>query len=187
MARKKEWRKKVKKQEAILERRSLAFLLILISSLLLFSLFGPKNRSELAKQHLSLGENFESHLVLAEEFLQANDLAGAERELLAASRLVETATFSSPNEQTNILGVAASRLEELWRQKRARDPEDIRVEIKHWEGILAERPNYRDALLRLALYHYQLGNLPEAKDYLGQALGLDPSFEPARELERFLR
>lgn len=177
MVRKKGRRKKVKRQDALLERRSLVFLLFLIFFLLIFSLFGPKNQVELAKQRLSQGEDFESRLVLAEEFLRANDLAGAERELLAASRL---------ESQKKVLG-ASSRLAALWQQKRARDPEEIRAEIRRWEKVLAGQPGYRDALLRLALYHYLLGNRDEAKEYLDRALKIDPNFNPAKNLEKFLQ
>ena len=151
-------------------------LIILIISL---SFFLPKNHFQRAKERLARDPNdFEAHLILAEEYLKNNQLEEAEKELLFAQQLQKSGG--------GILGVAVSSLDQLWWKKQGSNPKDIKELISYWEEVVAEKPDYRDGYLRLALLHFKLYENKEAREYLEKALGFDPNFEPAKEMERIL-
>ncbi|MGB9706686.1 MAG: tetratricopeptide repeat protein [Microgenomates group bacterium] len=147
---------------------------ILIALSVLGSFFLPKNQFQLAKERLIKNPNdFEAHLVLAEEFLKNNQFEEAEKELKLAQA----------NPQSVIRN---QKIDELWRQKHYSDPKDIRQLITAWEKIVEEKPNYRDGYLQLAYLHYKIFESKKAKEYLEKALNLDPNYEPARELEKII-
>jgi tetratricopeptide (TPR) repeat protein len=155
----------------------------------LVSSFLPKDEFQLLKQRLIRNPNdFETHLELAERFLENNQLEEAERAL----QIVDSFQASVVSEQ--VLGKTSSletenwllKTKRLWQQKHYSDPKDIRRLISAWEKIVEEKPNYRDGYLQLAYLHYKLYENDKAKEYLNKALDLDPNYEPARELERIL-
>jgi len=154
-----------------------AGLIVLLISL---SLFLSKNQFQRAKERLARNPNdFEAHLILAEEYLKNNQLEEAEKELITASNIQQA------ENNNQILGLS-SNLEELWSRWREEKPEELEKLIAEWEGIISERPNYRDGYLKLALFHYKLHENEKANGYLQKALELDPNFEPAREFEKIL-
>ena len=55
-------------------------------------------------------------------------------------------------------------------------PRLLRQDISSWEKVLTEENEPRDALLKLALLHYQLYENDEAKYYWERAYYLDPTF-----------
>jgi len=151
-------------------------LIILLVSL---SLFLPKTQFQRAKERLVRNpDDFEAHLILAEEYLKKNQLEKAEKELSLAQKNLQ---FEQVLEETT------STFGQLWQRMRISNPEDVRKLIEAWEKIVAERPDYRDGYLQLALLHYKLYENKKADEYLQKALELDPNFEPARELERILK
>jgi len=159
----------------------------LIAFLIFYSLFLPKSRFQLAKERLVKNpQDFEAHLVLAEEYLGNNQVEQAEKELLLAQRTSQTkATLNQEN--SLVLGEESNlKWEALWQRKVQANPEDIKKLIIYWERIVAEKENYRDAYLQLALLHYQLFENKKAQEYLDQVLELDPNFEPARKIKEFL-
>ncbi|HUS52312.1 MAG TPA: hypothetical protein VMX77_02495 [Candidatus Bathyarchaeia archaeon] len=159
----------------------------LIAFLIFYSLFLPKSRFQLAKERLVKNpQDFEAHLVLAEEYLGNNQVEQAEKELLLAQRTSQTkATLNQEN--SLVLGEESNlKWEALWQRKVQANPEDIKKLIIYWERITAEKENYRDAYLQLALLHYQLFENKKAQEYLDQVLELDPNFEPARKIKEFL-
>ena len=90
-------------------------------------------------------------------------------------------------EDNQILGKRTSAsLDELWQRKKEANPEEIKELIQSWEKILAEKPNYRDGYLQLALLYYKLYEDEKAAEYLQEALIIDPNFEAAKQLERTL-
>jgi tetratricopeptide (TPR) repeat protein len=160
-------------------------LVILIT---LTSLFLSKNEFQLIKEKLAKFPNdFEAHLVLAEKFLENNQLEEAERSLLLAQKLqFPISNFQFPN--NSVLGEKSdTKLNELWQQKHYSDPKDIRRLISGWEKIVEEKPNYRDGYLQLAILHYKLYENEKAKEYLDKALEIDPNYQPAQELEKLLK
>lgn len=159
-------------------------LIILLISL---SLFLPKDQLQQAKERLARNsDDFEAHLILAEAYLKDNQLEAAERELLIAQQIQQSGYQTTPQPKTGILGITTSTFSQLWQRKMASNPEDIRRLIEYWEKIVAEKPDYRDGYLQLAILHYKLYENEKAKEYLQKALELDPNFQPARELEKIL-
>jgi tetratricopeptide (TPR) repeat protein len=158
----------------------------LLAFLVIYSLFLSKNPFQLAKEQLLKNPNdFEAHLILAEEYLSNNQVEEAERELLLAQGI----EFGIRDQELEIrvLGEeSSSRWEELWQRKIEAKPEDIRQLIAYWEEIISEKPNYRDGYLQLAILNYKLFENEKAKEYLERALELDPNFETTKELKKVL-
>lgn len=154
---------------------------ILTIFLINLSLFLPKDRFQQAKERLVRNpSDLQAHLILAEEHLKNNQIDEAERELLWAEKHLRGGVAPAA-----YLG-GESVFDRLWQQKRYSDPEDIKELIKYWEGIVSEKPDYRDGFIQLALLHYKLYQNEKAKEYLQKALELDPNFKPAREMEKIL-
>ena len=145
------------------------------------SLFLQKSPFQFAKERLVKNPyDFEAHLILAEEYLKNNQLEEAEKELLLAQEL--------EIEDNQILGKRTSAsLDELWQRKKEANPEEIKELIQSWEKILAEKPNYRDGYLQLALLYYKLYEDEKAAEYLQEALIIDPNYEAAKQLEATLK
>lgn len=158
---------RVKKIRLWLEKYGAPTGVVLVILLIALSFFLPKNQFQQAKERLVRNpKDFEAHLMLAEEYLKNNQLDEAEKELLLAEK----------NLQSN----------QLWQKKMESSPEEIRILIGGWEKIVAEKPNYRDGYLKLALLYYKLYENEKAREYLQKALELDPNFKPARKLEKIL-
>lgn len=150
---------------------SLVVCLSLIIFLIFLSVILPKDRFQKAKEALAQNPNdFDSHLILAEEFLKNNQVEEAEKELFLAQKI-------QPNNY---------QLQELINQKQIQNPKDIKKLIVHWEKIIKQKPNYRDGYLQLALLHYKLYQNEEARRYLEEALVIDPNFKSAKELKKIL-
>jgi tetratricopeptide (TPR) repeat protein len=146
-----------------------AFLAFLIIS----SFFLTKDKFQLAKEQLIKNPNdFEAHLILAEEYLKNNQVEEAEKELLLAQGNTDKSDL---------------KWKALWQKKQTLKPEDLQDLIKKWEKIVTEKPDYRDGYLQLAFLHYKLFENKKAKEYLAKALAIDPNFEAARELEKLLQ
>jgi tetratricopeptide (TPR) repeat protein len=160
----------------------------LLAFLILYSLLSPKDKFQLEKEQLiKEPRDLQAHLVLAQEYLDHNQIEGAEKELLLVQKNLQF-PISSFQSEGKVLGEETNqKLEELWQRKQAAKPEDIRQMITSWEKIIAAKPNYRDGYLQLALLHYKLFENEKAKEYLQQALELDPNFGPARELEKIIQ
>lgn len=59
-------------------------------------------------------------------------------------------------------------------------------ELKTWESIAQEFPNFKDAYYELAVLSFRLGDLENARRYIKKALFLDPNLEKAIELQKLL-
>jgi tetratricopeptide (TPR) repeat protein len=154
----------------VFKKTSILIGVILLIFLIVYSLLLPKNQFQQAKEHLVKNPNdFEAHLILAEEFLKNNQFEKAEKELLMAQT-------QEPN----------SKLEKLWQKKHYSDPKDIEKLIQAWEEILFEKPDYRDAYLNLAWLHHQNYKDQKAKENLEKAIALDPNFEPTLKLQKII-
>lgn len=62
----------------------------------------------------------------------------------------------------------------------------VNNDLKTWEKVVSQKPNYRDGYFKLAIIYYQLKDLDKAKENLDKAFELDPNFEKGRELESIL-
>ena len=114
---------------------------------------------------------------MAEEYLNNNQVNEAEKELSLA-KTIQSSDFQAVNNST---------FEKIWNQKQEAKPEEIKDLIKHWQQIVLEKPNYRDGYLRLSLLHYKIDESEKANEYLEKAFGLDPNYEPARQMEKILK
>jgi tetratricopeptide (TPR) repeat protein len=141
--------------------------------LIISSFFLPKDKFQLAKERLIKNQNdFEAHLILAEEYLENNQVEAAEEELLLAQGNADESGL---------------KWKALWQKKQAVKPEDLQELIKKWEEIMTEKPDYRDGYLQLAFLHYKLFENEKAKECLAKALAIDPNFEAAKGLETLLQ
>ena len=64
--------------------------------------------------------------------------------------------------------------------------ENIETQIKFWQSINQKYPGYRDSYFELALLEYQLKDFDKSREYLKEALKLDPNFKEGRKLENIL-
>lgn len=62
----------------------------------------------------------------------------------------------------------------------------ITTEITHWQGVVTQHADYRDGYFRLALLHYQLGDVTQASEYVEKSLALDPNFEAGKSFKEKL-
>lgn len=62
----------------------------------------------------------------------------------------------------------------------------VQSEIKFWQDVAKEHPDYRDAYFNLAILEYKRGAYEKSQEYLQKTLSIDPSFEKGRELEKIL-
>lgn len=150
------------------------FLLFLI----FFSLFPSENFEKLKILILQEPQNPRHYLKLAEEYLRANDLKKAQREIFVAENLLKASSFEKENPEILKVKVAL--------EEKIKEPQNISQEIKKWEKILEDFPGYRDAYLQLAKLYYQLYEEDKAKENLARALELDPNFPLTKELEKIL-
>lgn len=79
-------------------------------------------------------------------------------------------------------GASSDLLASFWSRKHAQDPIDIKKQIAVLEKVSAEKPDYRDVYLKLAILNYQIFNNPKAKEYLMKAEELDPNYPLTRKL-----
>lgn len=86
-----------------------------------------------------------------------------------------------------ILVLGADLFSNLQRQKELDFQRKVLAsELKTWESVVQNFPNFKDAYFELAVISYRLGDLEKAREYIKKALYLDPNFEKARDLERLL-
>lgn len=58
---------------------------------------------------------------------------------------------------------------------------------QYWRDIVLKYPDYKDALLQLAVVSYQLGERDEALRAIGKVLEIDPNDAVGREFEKKIR
>lgn len=139
----------------------------------LFSTYSSSPAFEQLKQ--SALENYQDpqiHLALAKKYRKANDLDDVKRELLIALNY-------APEDDELIKEFKT--VENI-----QKEPIMISGEIKNWEKIVKDYPNYRDAYLYLARLNLIIYEKDKAQAYLDQALKLDPNFEPTKKLQMLI-
>jgi tetratricopeptide (TPR) repeat protein len=180
---------KILRVRSFLERRSsrasrltLLLVLLFLLSTSLCATFLPKDQFQVAKDRVLKNPNdFEAHLILAEQFLNHNQLEETERELVTAYKI----QASAENNQ-KVLGLT-SWLNDLWTRWQEQNPKELEKLITKWRKIVAENLEYRDGYLRLSIYYFKLGDDQKAKENLQKAVALDPNFEVSKTLEKIIR
>jgi Tfp pilus assembly protein PilF len=165
--------------------RSVVLLLLMTFALGgFYSLSSPKNQFDAAKEQVIRNpNNIQAHLVLAEEFLNNNQLDKAQNELVLVDNLNQRLALTE--QQSKVLGIT-SIVNGLWAKWQEANKVELEKLVLKWRGIVADNLNYRDGYLRLAIYYFRLGDDQKAKENLNIALKLDPNFEPAQTLQKLI-
>lgn len=58
-----------------------------------------------------------------------------------------------------------------------------KAQIQYWENVVADKPYYRDAYIKLASMHYMVGERKKALSVLEKALEIDPRFVAGYKLK----
>ncbi len=98
--------------------------------------------------------------------------------------LITVNTMNVSGVSTDVLGVFSSYQEE--RNQRLLESKKAREDYHFWQGVVREKPDYRDAYITLAALAYQLSKPEEAKEYLVQATSLDPNSQIVEKLSSLL-
>jgi tetratricopeptide (TPR) repeat protein len=147
--------------------------------LTILSFLYPLSPSQkIKKQLLTNPQDFENHLQLAGIFLQNHQFQQVGKTLLLAQDI--------KNQRPDLVKQTNLSLEELWQEKQANDPEDIKKLIILWEEIVAQKPDYRDGFLQLAILNYKISENEKAEEFLKKALIVDPNFPLAEELKKII-
>jgi len=64
--------------------------------------------------------------------------------------------------------------------------ENIETQIKFWQSVNQKYPGFRDSYFQLALLEYQLKDFYKSREYLEEALKLDPNFKDGIKLQEIL-
>jgi tetratricopeptide (TPR) repeat protein len=159
----------------------IALLLSLIVINLLHSrIFGFTKENELKIQIMAFPSESIYHERLAHYYLSVNHQA-SEREFALAEELLPESTYLSEN----ILGLQSSPWQ-YW-LKLQKEKERLRQETTYWQNIASKFPDYRYALVKLAVLHHSLGEKEESDKYLQMLLKNDPANELVLSLKDKLR
>lgn len=107
-----------------------------------------------------------AHTQLAQQLWELGRPQRAKKELLLASELLGGGNL-------HILGASTdpARLLQTWESEPAR----INKLVSFWQGVVSDKPNYRDAYLILGVLTHKQGNATLAQTYWRQAYALDPT------------
>lgn len=150
------------------------FFLIIITSFL----YPLSSTQRIKKELLAKPWDFNNHLKLAKIFLENHQFKQAGKTLLLAQ--------ATKARKPDVIKKTDLSLEKLWEEKQANDPQDIQRLIILWEEIVAQKPDYRDGYLQLAVLNYKVFENKKAHDFLEKALAIDPNFGPALELKKII-
>jgi tetratricopeptide (TPR) repeat protein len=153
---------------------------ILVFSFIIISWFYPQQEIQGLKERLlNNPQDLKAQLKLTEIFLKNHQSTEAGKMILLAQ--------NNQKNNSQFLDEASNlNLASLKQQKNLSDPEDIKKLIHFWEKIVAEKTDYRDGYLQLAILNYKIWQNEKAQEYLKKALIVDPNFEPALELEKII-
>lgn len=114
-----------------------------------------------------------AHIKLAQWYRQNGIFDKAKQELLLAS------------EGSAVLGAQANPRDILaaWENEPAR----LEQAYHFWQGVIREKPDYRDAYVALAALGYQLGYTEETKKYIGNIQTIDPGFPIYQEFATLIQ
>lgn len=138
-------------------------LILPVTLLIIFAtnLLSPKSLFELSKETAQQNPSAASHhLFLAQQLLTTNQFTQAETEARLAA-----------NEET------LQKIQEVKNQ-----PEDIKGQIRFWQEVIDQFPNYRDAYIKLAILNWKIYRSFEAKRNLEKAFQIDPNNEVLNNL-----
>lgn len=87
-----------------------------------------------------------------------------------------------------LLAFSLSSFERSYQEDQKAEKQIISLEsqIRSWEQISQKYPGHKDFYLQLAVLEYQVENFSEAREYLDQAIKIDPNFKEALKLDKEL-
>lgn len=117
---------------------------------------------------LARPQNPDLHEALAILYHQQGFIVRATQELQYTESL-----FSSSPKDTRVLGISTEpgTILNAWEN----EPIKLVDELAYWQGVVREKPDYRDAYVSLAEIAYQLGKIEDSKKYIQEAIALDPN------------
>jgi len=143
----------------------------LISFLALYSFASPSGHLQRIREKILKNPyDFDTRLQLIEAYLENNQFDRAEEELGKAQRCRGTETQECKNAEAQ-----SKKLENLWREKQAKDPKEIEKQILIWKTITNQFPDYRDGYLQLAVLYFKTGQKEKGQESLRKALEVDPN------------
>lgn len=113
-----------------------------------------------------------AHQKLGQYYLSINAQA-AEREYALAEELYK----QKVEYNDKIAGIESSPWQ-TWLNLKTQK-EQIGQQIKYWETVHSTLPEYQYAILKLAIYYYQLGDKTRGKEYLETLLAKNPTNQTA--------
>ncbi len=157
----------------------------LFSALILVNLYAKANLShdywDKATLAMQNPLSIDKHVNLAVSLRALGYSTRAENELTYASSLKSNLV---PNSW--VLGASTVDPDIIlnnWQHERS----NLEGQLNYWQNIVAQKPDYRDAYLELASLSYQLSRFSEAKNYLNQAVALDPNGTTVNKLSEVLK
>ncbi len=69
-------------------------------------------------------------------------------------------------------------------EQRKEETKKLQEDILLWQHELAEKPNYRDVYLKLAVLNWRLHRRFEAFKFVQEALQIDPNYQEALNLQK---
>lgn len=105
-----------------------------------------------------------------------------------ARALVESNQYDAVEKMATWDQTAAnSKFASLIDQEITESPQDNIEAINHWENIMAEKKDFRDGYLKLALLYYLIYDNQKAQENIQKALQLDPNYEITKRLEEIIK
>ncbi len=117
----------------------------------------------------------ETHVALGNFFLAQGAQMLAKQEFSLAPALA-----NGPGKE-QVLGAAAEGLRHADGESKL-----LETDLADWQKIISEKPDYRDGYIQAAFLAYRLKNLDAARMYIDKALLLDPNFETAKTLQKYI-
>jgi len=117
------------------------------------------------------------HVQLAEIFWLSSLPQEAKKELAIADSLMMV--YPQPKA---VLGLSTQDLLDSWEKNR----HDLLSQFDYWSNIAADKPDFRDAWLALAVLAYDMNRPAETREFLTKAKQLDPNNSNIASLERDL-
>lgn len=116
----------------------------------------------------------DTHVLLGQTYRESGFYTAARRELLLAQEL---------SRQHNVLGAStqAQKLLDEWEK----EPMRVLKEYQFLQRVVKEKQDYRDGYVSLSALSYQLSKVEEGKEYLNEAMSLDPNNALAQKLLPF--
>lgn len=118
----------------------------------------------------------EAHINFAQSLWNKGQTTEAKQEAIIAQEL---------NAHTVILGASTDIKTLLTDWESA--PIKLQSGLDVWKNIIRTHPDYADAFVMAAVYAYQLGNINEAKNFINQAVTLNPASPIIRQFSSIIQ